>query len=379
MKKYFLMLMLFLHGCSPSNHLKKYYTAEDKTVFELLEKLKKNSIDKEALEMLPQVYTTAANKRKSLTIASYNYLPPAERYLELAKEYGVLQQMFQQITALPVAAKVVHDLWNPEIPIQEAKNNAAREYYNQGLEYMTYDNRESARNAYTFFSEANNIIPGFKDVRDLMQEAKERATIKVIVRAANYYNRNWNYWGFQNDWLQQQIINDLNNQSFSDVRFYSDRDADIKRIHADRIVDLTFTELFVGQVYTNRYNISRSKQVQTGTTKSIPPQPVYKTIYATVNVTTRYLQSRAALECRIYDQVSGSNLLFDRFPGNDEWKTETATYSGDKNALTQDDWNKISNSNNFTIPGRNEIAGRLIRNCYSLLLNRIKNGVQFGS
>ena len=379
MKRYLLLLLLFVHGCSPSNHLKKYYTTEDKTVFELLEKLKKNGSDKEALEILPQAYTTAADKRKLLTTANYNYLPPGDRYLELAKEYGVMQQMFQQIVALPVAANVVHNLWDASLPIQEAKNSAANEYYNQGMEYMTYDNRESARNAYTYFSKANNAVPGYQDVKSLMQQAQERATIKVIVRAANYYNHNWNYWGFQNDWLQQQIINDLNNQSFSDVRFYSDWDANAKRIHADRIVDLNFTELFVGQVFNNRYNINRSKQVQTGSTKSIPPQPIYKTIYATVNVTTRYMQSRATLECRIYDQVSGRNLLFDSFPGNDEWRVETATYTGSKDALTQDDWNKINNSNNFNMPNRSEVANRLIRNCYSPLLNRIKTGVQFGS
>ena len=91
------------------------------------------------------------------------------------------------------------------------------------------------------------------------------------------------------------------------------------------------------------------------------------------------MQSRATLECRIYDQVSGRNLLFDSFPGNDEWRVETATYTGSKDALTQDDWNKINNSNNFNMPNRSEVANRLIRNCYSPLLNRIKTGVQFGS
>ena len=134
MKRYLLLLLLFVHGCSPSNHLKKYYTTEDKTVFELLEKLKKNGSDKEALEILPQAYTTAADKRKLLTTANYNYLPPGDRYLELAKEYGVMQQMFQQIVALPVAANVVHNLWDASLPIQEAKNSAANEYYNQGMD-----------------------------------------------------------------------------------------------------------------------------------------------------------------------------------------------------------------------------------------------------
>ncbi|MDB5280155.1 MAG: hypothetical protein JWR61_5110 [Ferruginibacter sp.] len=379
MKKYGFFMLLLLAACSGPNRLKKYYTAEDKTVFDLVEKLKKNGNDKEALEQLPQVYKTVSIKRKALTEANYNNLVPGDRYMQLAKEYGVMLQMYKQISEVPAAKKIIDDLWDPSRQIQDAKNTAANEYYSQGLEYLTYNNRVSARNAYDFFSKANEAVPGYKDVRQLMQEATERATIKVIVRAANYYNRNWNYWGFENDWLQQHIINDLNNQSFRDVRFYSDWDASSRQIRPDRLVELNFTELFVGQVFVKRYTINRSKEVQTGTTKSIPAKPVYTTVYATVNVTSRYMQSRATLECRIYDQVTGHNLLFDRFPGNDDWRTETATYTGNQDALLPEDWSRINSSNNFKIPSRAEVANRLIRNCYSSLLNRIKTGVQFGS
>lgn len=379
MKKFMLMLAaVYTIGCGNTNKLKKYYTLEDKTVFELLERLQKNTADKEAIDLLPTAYTTALEKRKMLTEASYASLPPGDRYLALAKEYGVMQQIYEQVSAIPAAKKAVTNLWDPAAEIIKAKNNAAKEYYNQGLEYMTYDNRQAAKSAYDYFTKANKILPGYENVRTLMTEALDRATIKVIVRAANYYNYGWNYWGFQNDWMQQQIISDLNNQSYSDVRFYSDWDANARRIRADRIVELNFTELFVGQVFTDRYTINRSAQVQTGSTKSNPPQPVYSTVYAKVYVTKRYMQSRATLESRIYDQATGSNLLFDRFPGYDDWKVETATYTGDKRALTSSDWALINSSSNITTPTRQQVADRLVRSCYNLLLSRIKSGVQFG-
>lgn len=378
MKKTLLVLLLYCCSCGPGNKLKKYYTPEDKTVFELLDRLQKNTNDKEALALLPDAYTTALNKRKILTEASYTTLPPGDRYLALAKEYGVMEQMYEQINAIAAAKKMVPNLWDPAADIIKAKNNAAKEYYNQGLEYMTYDNRQAARSAYDYFTRANRIIPGYENVRNLMKEAQDKATIKVIVRAANYYNYNWNYWGFQNDWLQQQIINDLNAQSYSDVKFYSDWEANSRRIRADRIVELNFTEMYVGQVYTDRYTINRSVEVETGTTKTNPPQPVYTTVTAKVYVTKRYMQSRATLECRIYDQAQGNNLLYDRFPGYDDWKIETATYSGDKRALTASDWALVNNNNNSSSPTRAQVADRLVRNCYSLLLSRIKSGVRFG-
>ncbi len=379
MKQFFLLLaVLYACGCGTANKLKKYYTPEDKTVFELLEKLKKNAEDKQSLALLPEAYRTALDKRKALTEANYSTLPPGDRYMSLIKEYGVMQQMYEQINAVPQAKKVVAGLWDPSVEIVKAKNNAAKEYYNQGLEYMTYDNRQAAKNAYDYFSKANKVLPGYENVKNLMAEALSRATIKVIVRAANYYNYGWDYWGFQNDWLQQQIISDLNSQSYSDIRFYSDWDANTKRIRADRIVELNFTELYVGQVFNDRRTINRSIEVQTGSTKSNPPQPIYTIVYAKVFVTKRYMQSRATLESRIYDNATGQNLLYDRFPGYDDWKTETATYTGDKRALQQSDWNLINNNSNIINPTRAQVADRLVRNCYNLLLSRIKSGVQFG-
>ncbi len=379
MKKILLLATVYFLSCSPGNHLKKFYTAEDKTVFDLVEKLQKNATDKEPLDLLPQAYTVALDKRKQLSEANFNTLPPGDRYQQLAKEYGVMQQMYEKINAVPAAKKIVKNLWDPSVQILTANNNAAKEYYNQGLAYMNYDNRVSARSAYDYFSKANKLVPGYQDVKNLMQEANERATIKVIVQNARYYNQNYNYWGYQNDWLQQQIITDLNNQSFRDVRFYSEWDAKNNRIRADRLVNLNFTELYVGQFFNKRFIINRSKNIQIGTTKDVPGKPVYKTIYATVNVNQRYMQSRATLECRIYDEVTGNNLLYDRFPSNDDWKVETATYTGDKDALTQDDWNKINNRGSLQMPTRNEVADRLIRRSYNLLLSRIKAGVQFGS
>lgn len=380
MKKLILLLVsLYTLGCGTPNKLKKYYTLEDKTVFELLERLQKDDTDKEALRLLPDAYQTALDKRKLLTEASYTTLPPGDRYLTLAKEYGVMLQLYEQVNAIPAAKKVVTGLWDPSAEIIKAKNNAAKEYYNQGLEYMTYDNRQSAKSAYEYLLKAHKILPGYENVRTLMAEALDRATIKVIVRAANYNNFGWNHWGFQNDWLQQQIIADLNNQSYPDVRFYSDWDANARRIRADRVVELNFTELFVGQVYTNRQTINRSIEVQTGSTKSNPPQPIYSLVYAKLFITKRYMQSRATLESRIYDQATGRDLLFDRFPAYDDWTTETATYTGDKRALTPSDWSLINNNSNMIIPTRQQVADRLVRSCYQLLLNRIRSGVQFGN
>jgi hypothetical protein len=149
-------------------------------------------------------------------------------------------------------------------------------------------------------------------------------------------------------------VRDLNNSSYSNVRFYSDADVNAQHILADRIVELNFNDLFVGQVYNDNNTINRSKQIQTGETKSNPPQPIYETVTATVYVTRRTMESHAALECRIYDQATGSNILFDRFPDNYTWRQETARYTGDNRALEPADLTLINRQPDNSLPSRHD-------------------------
>lgn len=378
MKKLLFLSLFYLCSCGSANKLKKYYTVEDKTVFDLIEKLQKNSNDKDATDQLPNAYTTVLLKRQQLTEANYTYLSPGDRYVELAKEWGVMQQMYDKIYPLAAIRSQLKNLWNPAEAIQKAKLSAAGEFYNQGLEFLNYDNKQAASKAYDLFVKAEKAVPDYKDVAELKREALEKATIKVVIKPVGYSRYSWNYWGYQNDWLQQQIVNDLNAQSYRDVRFYTDWNAGTSQINPDRIVEINFTEIFVGSVFTDRRNYERSIQVETGKTKSIPPQPVYGTVTAKVYVTRKYMESRATLECRIYDWVSGNNLLYDRFPERNNWQTETATYTGDRRALTDEDWRRINSNGDDYPPSRNEIADKLMRNCYQALLSRIKSGVKFG-
>lgn len=371
-----IVAFVFMLGCGSRNRLSSLYTYEDKTVFELLERLMKNANDKEAASQLPVAYKAAAEKRKEINLA-YKEGSPGDRWMNVLNECQVMKQMYDAVKTNPAASKVLPDPWDPTATILRLKQKAAREYYDLGVQYLTNNNRESASTAYTYLYKANNIVPGFENVQQLLREAQEKSVINVIVSPVRYDQYNWNYWGFENDWLQQQMVRDLNAQSFRNVRFYTDWEASGGHIRGDRYVDLNFTELYVGSVYTDRSTYNRTAEIQTGTSKGIPPKPVYTTVRATVYVTRHYLQSRATLECRIYDRPTDRNILYDRFPDSYNWKVETATYRGDERALTNEDRRMIGNSGSMRPPGRNEVAGRLIRNCYSQLLNRIRNGVSF--
>lgn len=371
-----IFLCTLLAACTSSSPVSRLYTFEDKTVFDLIEKLNKNPGDAQAAELLPQAYRIAADKRKEANQATIGSGSIGDRYMSVYHELQVMQQMYQAIKSSPAASKVVPEPWDPARALENTRQKAAKEYYSQGVEYLNYNNRKYALQAYDYFQKADNAVPGYQNVRTLMNEAIEKGTLKVVVSPVNYNRYNWSYWGFQDDFLQQQMVRDLNAGSYRDVRFFTDRDASLGRVNADRYVEMNFTDLYVGTIANDRYTIRRSAQIQKGTTKSLPAKPVYETVYATVQVNRSIQQSNATLECRIYDYATGRNILFDRFPDRYSWEQKTATYKGDSRALTNEDWSMIRNSANRP-PSRTEIANRLVRDCYGLLLNRIKSGVNF--
>ncbi len=373
---YFFSLLLFA-GCSSSKQIEKRYTPDDKTVFDLINRLKKNATDIEAARLLPEAYRQAANLRKNINKSTFENMNEGDRWMEIAKQLQVAQQMYVEIKSNDAALKAVPNPWDPTLKIQEAKQNAAEEYYNQAQAYLSDNTQASAKKAYDLFIKANQAYPNYRDVKRMIEESKLLATIKVLVNPVNYDNYGWNYWGFSNDYLLYKIIHDLNNSSYNNVKFYAETDLRILNIQPDKIVNLNFTNLFIGQVYNDTYTINRSKEVQIGETKDIPPKPVYQTVTATVYVTRKLLQSNASLDCRIYDAATNRNIFFDRFPDTYTWKAESASYKGDSRALEQSDWNLINNSGNITIPSRKELALRLIDNCYNSLLSRIRSGVKF--
>jgi hypothetical protein len=379
MKQVYLMLLFIsFFSCSTPNRIAERFTGEDKQVFDLIERLKKNPDDKQAASDLPVIYKQAADLRRSLTAEARNSLAPGDRYMDVANQLEVMRRMYDQIKSTPAAYKVIPDPWDPSNAIARAKNSAADEYYEQGLSFLNYNNRAYASRAYDMFAKANNAVPGFKDVNTLMATAEDLATIKVVVKPVNYNNYGFNYWGFQNDFLQSQMVRDLNASSFRNVRFFSDWEARSRQIQVDKVVELNFVSLYIGQVYSRNNSYNRTAQVQVGQTKSNPPQPIYNTVTATVFVTTRVMESNSSLECRIYEWPTGNNILFDRFPGYYNWTSRTATFRGDRRALTNEDWALISNSNlPGQMPGRTDIATRLINESYGLLLSRIRSGVQF--
>lgn len=375
----FLVLLIagIFWSCGSSNKLSRYYTEEDKAVFELIDQVKKAPEDKSAIRLLTEAYDLAYQKRTRMVGNTGMGNQAGDQYMALAREWEIVSQMYRQIRQLPIAEKLQPIILDPSSELSHAKQEAAEQYYQAGRTYLGYNTRQQAIQALDFFEKANKAWPGFKDVNQLMQVAAERAIIRVLVNPVNYNRYNWSYWGFQNDWLQQQMVRDLNARAFRNVRFFTEWELRSQKLVPDKIVDLDFVELFVDRVHAERRRYERSKNIKTGETKSNPPKPIYTTVRATVFVDRQYMSSYATLECRIYDRQSNQNILYDRFPDRYNWTQERARYTGDRRALEPSDIAMLTNRWDDNPPSREQIADRLIRTTYQQLLSRINSGVSF--
>lgn len=347
----------------------------EKGLSDMINRLKTDPRDRSTAEMLELNYNQWLNGIRQ-TGEDLNK-PSADRYLSKASQWDAVKRIHDQIRATPAALEAVPNPYDPTAEIARYRNAAAREYYDQGLTYMRYQNRVYGEKAYQEFAKADKIVPGYMDVRQKMAEAQQMSLQTVVVRPVNYYNNPFSYWGFTNDWLQNRMVMDLNAFSGRNLRFMTEWDANSRRIQVDKVVDLQFRELFVGPVNSSSRNYTRTANIDVTNSGNTLTKPTMQTVTATVYETTRTMVSNAVLEMRILDRATGRTTFTDRYPGNYTWKSVTATYKGDKRALTQEDLRLINNSYSSSIPNRNQTAERLVNDCYNLMISRIKTGVRF--
>jgi hypothetical protein len=117
-----------------------------------------------------------------------------------------------------------------------------------------------------------------------------------------------------------------------------------------------------------------SNQIQIGTDTA--GQAVYKTVNATIKTTKYSFGAFADVELSILDLSTNTNIELRSFREDYKWQQETATYFGDKRALSNSDWNIINNSQT-TIPRKEEVLLELYKQIYPRLYNQVRKTLQW--
>jgi hypothetical protein len=360
---FFAMILFVLTGCGISGSLSRY-PAEDQQVYELLKQARKKSADASIRQQLESQYNTAVASHLQ-DIQQYNN-GTASGWESIIKEYEQLNRLAEAVQENGIPVK------RYDAEYGRAKKDAAQYFYNDAVSLLNENNRQSAQEAYTLLQKVQRFSPGYKDVNRLIDQAYNKSILTVVINPVDYYSRSYSSWGFNDDYIQQQLLRDMKYQlSSSNVRVLTNWEARTNKIYPDRVVDIKWDEMFIPTPMDQTYSRQVSRQIQVGQTED--KKPVYNTVYATVYVTRRTVQSHGSISCRVVEPATNNILLYDNFPASYNWYEEYGTYQGDSRALSASDWALINNRSSFRNPSQGDFLNNVFRQAYPQLISRIRS------
>jgi hypothetical protein len=305
-----------------------YYAA----VLQAVERLRDNPESKKSIETLKLAYPLALSTYKDEVDQLLRSQDPF-RYSGVVERYEKLNKMSDEIRHCPAAINVVK---NPEYfgeQLAAARQKAAPEAYEAGLQLLKQGTRESAKEAYYQFLNADRFVPGFRDVKSMIEKAKFDATLKVIVESIPVSGR----YKISSDFFYDQVYSFLAKglrQEF--VEFY-DPAAAKKLPYSDEILVMEFDDFVVGATSDkdSEKEFTSKDSVKVGTTKvNGQTIDVYNKVKAKLTTHRREVISTGVLVVQIVDSRTNKAKAVQKFPGTFTWVTEWANYNGDERALT---------------------------------------------
>ncbi|MAY84949.1 MAG: hypothetical protein CMP59_12535 [Flavobacteriales bacterium] len=374
-----MIMILSLMNCSSGK--KAFERGDyDEGLLKAINRLRSSPNNKKARETLKYGYPITirwhqdniARTKLSNNVFAHEYI---------SYEYAKMNRIYNEIQRCPACLRVIP---NPKTFVSEqaeAARKGAEVRYNLGEDLLAQAKNENdkskAMDAFYHYEKANQLVNGYADTRDKMEEARWFATTKVVIEevttgstmldisAEFFYNK-------VQDFMMQMPVSPF-------VQFYSPKEAQSLQIETpDQIVRLKFDHFTVGQVYHKVEELVRTKDsVIVGQVKDSNGETldVYGTANAKLIVNTKQLTSNGLLDLKIIDPYTSRVLTQEKLPGQYIWVSQWGNFNGDEEALYPEDWQIVNASEVpppspqdlfvlFTQPIYNQVTGKL-SNFYS--------------
>jgi hypothetical protein len=328
-----LLVITILSACTSGKKLYErgaYYEA----VMASVQKLRQNPDHKKSVEALKNSYPLALDYL--LTDAKNQIASNSpNKWRNAIASYDKINQMYESIRQSPKALKIIKDPKNFYNEIGPLKEKAAEESYNAGIDALMKGNRDEAKKAYYNFADAQTFSPGYKDVVEYLDKAKDEATLKVIVEQVAVPAR----YSLSGDFFQDKVEEFLH-QNYPDrgfIKFYTPEEAQrIKLARIDQYLKIQFDDFSVGNTnVTERVETMKKDSVKVGEAKINGKNvPVYNTVTAKVTTVRKEVISSGLLSMIVRDGKSDGVLTHKKFSGQYTWYSTWARFNGDERALT---------------------------------------------
>jgi len=364
-----LIIVVYLNSCTAGKKSLEhgnYYQATLKAV----NRLRKNPDQKKAQATLRESYPLAV---QLLEKDAENKLASNDRFKwkNVLSSYTNINHMYEEIKRSPGALRIIPSPINYYSRLENAQQMAAEESYNLGLEKLILNTREDAKSAYYHFMDANNFVPGYKDINDKLAEAKYIATLKVVVNQIPVPARYSLSGGFFQAKVEE-YLHSFNKNEF--VRFYSPTEAENENLNQpDQIIRIGFDDFTVGETHLVEKTEEFSKDsVKVGevTLDDGTKVPAYNTVKAKFTTYHKEVISNGILSFDVVDAHSNAILTSEKFSGEFVWYCEWGSFNGDERALTKKQIN-ITKAKEIHPPPNQDLFIEFTKPIYNQLTSKI--------
>ena len=337
-----------LGGCATGE---KAYTRGDYVlaVVQATKRLRSDSDNEKAIATLRQAYPAAQNLHLE-NIERARRSSARFKWETLVTEYGELNELAEAIRRTPAAQPIVPNPLFQDEQLEDARSNAAKARFAAGQTALGRGDRASGREAFDHFTKVLLYNPAFPDGRQKLAEARELATLNVVIQPIACSNRGIDLKFVENN--LKQFLNEYRPGDF--IRFHTSADAAGIGI-TNHVVEIKFDSFAVaGSKIEEKTQQVKQDNIVIGKTAGDPPQDVIGTVKATVITYKRTVTSSARLDFKITDVSRSRVLNHKKFPGKHQWQHEWGTFRGDERALPAN-LKKIANQSNVPPPGSQEL------------------------
>ncbi|HZH71151.1 MAG TPA: hypothetical protein VFD91_01560 [Mariniphaga sp.] len=332
MYKSFLLLSLIAIIFTSCSSGKKAFQQGDYfiAVSKAVDRLRSSPDNKKAASVLHEAYQYALEwSQEEIDLVEASNSP--YKWEHVMNMMEKVNNMSAEIRGVPAARQIIRSPKVYTAELTSVYEKAAEERYLAGQEELNRNSREAARIAFDHFYAADQYMPGYKQVRELMDAAKDLATVKVVLEAIPETGQKYK---LSSQFFFNQIFSYLNSKydSRSFINFYSSiqaRNAGIN--YPDYIINMEFFDFSIGNLtHTEKEeNLKKQVKVETKDTTKI----VYKTYAAKFKTFTDQVHSGGSLRVMISEAQSDKMLVDEIIPGSFTWINQYALHVGDIEAL----------------------------------------------
>ncbi|HAQ19863.1 MAG TPA: hypothetical protein DCR40_11605 [Prolixibacteraceae bacterium] len=258
-----------------------------------------------------------------------------------------VNRISDEIRRIPAARKLVPSPKTYTSELVDVQNRAAKEFYDAGMEALGRNTRETAKQAYFHFQNADGLVRGFKDSRQKMMLAKDLATLKVVVEQIPV-NGKFEYSAqFFYDNVFQMLNERFQEKDF--VHFFSPEEAENTSLkYPDMVLQMGFYDFFIdrpqhyeedqelNKQIEEKYQVKLSKDSTVTRTRMVRKR-------GKIRIVTDQVSSGGLLELKAVEFRSQKIVFTDKIQGIYTWENKYGVFVGDKEVLDNTLSNIISN------------------------------------